>query len=386
MKVLEALCVTAAIAFIIRSVNVALGSKETIGQSDLGSAPPNLSIIVPARNEERQIERCVRSLLAQNYPNFEIIVVDDRSADRTAEIVERLAHSNARLRVLRGEPLPKGWVGKPWALQQGSGVASGEWLLFTDADTLHSPACAKSAVAYAMQTGTSALSVLPLQRFETGAERVVLPTILWMIAFAVGSLESINDPKRVDSAIFNGQFLLFERAAYEALGGHEAVRDCIAEDYGFARIVKRDGRFRSRLAGAADLVSTRMYRSFGEIWNGFSKNLYVAADDAPAWAAVGAVMLAAISPLPQLLFLHALLKRDRASVVRLAVTMIATALAAEAGMRRSRFPRGSGAFFPAGTAVMLGIFANSMLQHHRGGVTWRGRSYPKRTARPGSQT
>ena len=385
MTPLDCLCEAAAIAFAIRSLTVARGSNERIEPVGPHALLPMLSIIVPARNEERQIEACVRSLLAQNYPNFEVVVVDDRSMDRTGAIMNAMGESDPRLIVVQGEALPRGWVGKPWALHQGARRARGAWLLFTDADPVHEALASSSAVCYAMRTGTRVLSLLPLQRFETAAERVVLPTILWMIAFAVGSLDAINDPHRLHAAIFNGQFLLFERGAYEALGGHQAVHDCIAEDYEFARIVKRDGRFRSRLA-AGGMVSTRMYRSFSEIWNGFSKNLYVAAHDAPGWALVGTVLLAALSPLPQILFARAVLRRKYVRAWRLAATMGLTAAAAEAGMRHSRFPRGSGAYFPIGAAAMLAIFINSFVQHRTGRVSWRGRSYSKRTGGTGSQT
>jgi chlorobactene glucosyltransferase len=380
VEFLEGLSILAGIAFVVRGLNVALRSTERLESREPDEQMPFLSIIVPARNEERQIEHCLRSLLAQRYPSFEVIAVDDRSTDSTSEILENIAMNHARLRVVRGKPLPEGWIGKPWALAQGANAARGAWLLFTDADTVHEPLAAASAVNYALQSQTSVLSLLTGQRFETPAERIVLPTILWMIAFAVGSLEAINDPKRIDAAIFNGQFVLFEREAYNALGGHATVHDCIAEDYEFARIIKRDGRFRSRLVGAAQLVSTRMYRSFPEIWNGFSKNLYIAARDAPGRALAGIVTLGALSPLPEYLLSQAIVKRRYRKALRMASVIAATAAAAEAGMRRSRFPRGSGAFFPVGAATMLAIFLNSARLHRTGRVTWRGRTYPRRTA------
>lgn len=380
VKTLEGITTVTAGAFIGRSITVALKSGEAIEVAEPDESLPRLSVIVPARNEERQIEQCVRSLLQQRYPDFEVIVVDDRSEDRTGEILARLAAEDARLKVVHGQALPEGWVGKPWALQQGAQASSGEWLLFTDADTCHEPLACASAVKYAQCKRADILSLLTTQRFETAAERAVLPTILWMIAFAVGSLEAINDPKRLDAAIFNGQYLLFDRRAYEALGGHGAVRDCIAEDYTFANIVKQDGRFRSRLVGASDLVYTRMYRSLREIWDGFSKNLYVAAENKPIEALIGTAALAALAPVPVALLLGSLAKGHYASAARMGAILAATSLAAEAGMRRSRFPRGSGAYFPLGLTAMLAIFLNSTLQHRSGRVSWRGREYPRRTA------
>ena len=366
-----------AAGFVARSLTVALRSGERLETLESASDLPFLSIVVPARNEERQIDICVRSLLAQRYPRFEVIVVDDGSTDKTREIVERLAREDFRLHVVCGEPLPDGWVGKPWALTQGMRQARGEWLLFTDADTQHEPPACASAVHYALQRNLSFLSLLPTQRFETPAERVLLPTILWMIAFGIGSLDAINDPKRLDAAIFNGQYLLCERAAFEAIGGHERVRGSVAEDFDLARLVKADGRFRSMLVGANDLVFTRMYRSLREIWDGFSKNLYVGLKDDPARAVVALVMLAAVSPLPEIALVRALAKRRCRSALTLAASIAATAAAAEFGMRRSRFPRGSGLFFPIGAAAMLGIFVNSAFQHRTGRVHWRGRRYTR---------
>lgn len=331
-------------------------------------------MIVPARNEERQIEQCIRSLLSQRYPRFEVVVVDDRSTDRTPEILDALAAQDSRLRAIRGEALPDGWVGKPWALAQGARAARGAWLLFTDADTQHHPLASSSAMRYALAKDAKFLSLLPTQRFETSAERVFLPTILWMIAFGIGSLDAINDPKRLDAAIFNGQYILCERSALETIGGHERVRAGIAEDYDLARIVKRDGRFRSLLVGANDLVFTRMYRSFAEIWNGFSKNLYLGVRERPWQLPLALVMLAAISPLPELALLRAVKRRDYRTIAAMVTAIASTAAAAEFGMRRSRFPKGSGLFFPIGAAAMLAILVNSAIAHRTGKVHWRGRN------------
>jgi chlorobactene glucosyltransferase len=334
-----------------------------------------LSIIVPARNEERQIAQCVESLLAQRYPHFEVIAVNDRSDDRTGAILAEIAAKDPRLIVVHGDALPEGWIGKPWALAQGTRIAGGEWLIFTDADTTHAPLAAASAIAYAREHGAHAVSLLPAQRFGSPAELAVLPTILWMIAFSVGSLEAINDRRCPDAAIFNGQYIAFERAAYDAIGGHAAVKNAIAEDYELARILKRDGRFVTRLAGASDLVQTRMYRSFAEIWHGFSKNLYAGARHEPLKVFLGALWLGALSPLPELLLLRALMRKRRRGVARMLAIIVATAAAAEFGMRRSHFPRGAGVFFPLGTATMLAIFLNSALSHSVGRVYWRGRIY-----------
>jgi chlorobactene glucosyltransferase len=375
VRLFRSLAVAAAAAFAVRSIRVALGSNERIDACEPAPDMPMLSIIVPARNEERQIAECVESLLAQRYPHFEVIAVNDRSDDRTGAILAEISARDPRLTVIHGEALPPGWIGKPWAIAQGARIARGEWLIFTDADTTHAPLAAASAIRYARDACAQAVSLLPVQRFESAAERVVLPSILWMIAFSVGSLDAINDRKRTDAAIFNGQYIAFLRSAYDAIGGHAAVKNAIAEDYELARLLKRDGRFITRLAGANGLVQTRMYRSFAEIWHGFGKNLYAGAQNEPLKVFLGALWLGALSPLPELLLLRALLRRRTRGVMRMLAVIAATSAAAEFGMRRSHFPRGSGLFFPIGTATMLGIFLNSALRHRAGRVVWRGRTY-----------
>ena len=376
VPVIGRFCGIAAAAFAVRSLVVTLRSNDRLRRCEPTGELPFLSIVVPARNEERQIETCVRSLLAQRYPQFELVVVDDRSTDKTGEILDRIAEQDLRLHVVRGEPLPDGWIGKPWALAQGARRARGAWLLFTDADTEHEPQACASAVQYACDRGLSFLSLLTTQRFETPAERMILPTILWMIAFGIGSLDAINDPKRVDAAIFNGQYILCERGPFESIGGHERVRASVAEDYDLARIVKRDGRFRSMLADADDLVYTRMYRSLREIWDGFGKNLYLGVREHPLQAIGAGLALASISPLPEIGLVRALARKRYKTAFALAASIAVTAAAAELGMRRSRFPRGSGLFFPIGTAAMLAILANSALAHRTGRVHWRGRNLP----------
>lgn len=371
----DKLAALAAAGFVTRTLNVTLRSNDRLETLEPLEDLPFLSIVVPARNEERQIEACVRSLLAQRYPNFEVIVVDDRSTDRTREILRRIAAQDFRLTIIDGDPLPAGWIGKPWALAQGAQRARGRWLLFTDADTEHAPLACASAVRYALGRCLSFLSLLTTQRFQSTAERVVLPTILFMIAFGIGSLDAINDPKRTDAAIFNGQYLLCERAAFEAIGGHERVRGSIAEDYDLARIVKADGRFRSMLVDANDLVHTRMYRSLREIWDGFSKNLYLGVKDQPLHGLGALLALAAISPLPEIALARSLTKRRYKRAIAAAASIALTAVAAEAAMRRFRFPRGLGAFFPIGASAMLAIFLNSAVLYHTGRIRWRDRTY-----------
>lgn len=364
------------LVFALRSLDVFLRSGARVELREPDPALPALSIIVPARNEERQIERCVRSLLAQRYPDFEVIVVDDCSYDGTHAILDRLARDHDRLKVIDGLPLAEGWIGKSWALTQGADAARGAWMLFTDADTEHEPPAAASAVRCALDRDYDVVSLLTDQQTIGVAERVFLPTILFTIVLAIGALDDVNDPRKPDVAIFNGQYILVSRDAYRAIGGHSAVRAEIAEDLELARRFKRDGRFRIFLAGANGLVRTRMYHSFGEIWDGFVKNFGLGARGHASQAVAGVALLGCVSPLSPIALLWLLASRAWVGAAILLSSMILTVAIVELGLRRMRFRRGSGLGLPVGVCVVLAIFATSLLRMLSGrGVEWRGRRY-----------
>jgi chlorobactene glucosyltransferase len=376
LATLTALLVAANLVFAAQELNVILRSRTSVRAREPTGDLPSLSIIVPARNEERQIERCVRSLLATRHPNFEVIAVDDQSADATGEILKRIAAREPRLALLAGAPLPAGWVGKPWALTQGARVARGEWLLFTDADTEHHPLAASSALRFAIDRGYGVVSLLTDQETVGAAERVFLPTILFVILLGIGALDDINDPRKRDTAIFNGQYVLASREAYRAIGGHAAVRGAVAEDLELARLFKRDGRFRTFLAGGSALVRTRMYRSFAEIWRGFLKNFALGARGHSARALAGVTLLACVSPFSPILLLVLVVDRAWIAAGALALAMAVVIAIAESGLRDMRFRAGSGFFIPLGLALTLAIFSASLFLICTGrGVQWRGRRY-----------
>lgn len=371
----HAVAVTA-LGYAVRSLALGRG-LQTVPRVDALPGAPLVSIVVPARNEERNVEGCVRSLVAQHGIEVEVIVVDDASTDRTREILARLAAEFPNLRVVNGAPLPPGWAGKPWACAQGARVAKGGWLLFTDADSRHAPEAAASTLAFALAAGVDALTIMTHQELGSFAERALLPSILGLILFASGSVAELNDPAQPEHALANGQFILVERRAYDALGGHDALRGAIVEDLTFARNLKADGRFRLLLADGCDLVRVRMYRSFAELWSGFTKNVYLGARGDLAGIAGGVALCLALSVAPPLLVLDALrCKRPRA-----AAEAAAAALAVVAVARRNApfggFPRGAAWFAPLGIAAFAAIAVNSTFQALLGrGVEWRGRRYP----------
>lgn len=230
-----------------------------------------VSVLIPARDEEASIAGAVRSVAAQQGV-LEILVVDDQSQDRTGEILAELQREIPCLRTMRVESLPEGWMGKSHALWQAASEARGEWLLFADADTEHRPGSLATLRARAESEKADLLSVSPGQRTETWWEKAVIPLVYVHLA-RLYRFEEVSDP-RSPAAAANGQYLLIRREAYERAGGHAAVRSEILEDVELARRVKAAGSRLVFLPGAA-WVETRMYRSFGAMWRGWKKNAYL---------------------------------------------------------------------------------------------------------------
>jgi len=227
-----------------------------------------VSVIVPARNEAVNIEACIRSILATLYGPLELIVVDDRSTDGTAAIVERLA----AVRLVRGAELPPGWFGKQWALVQGYRQARGELLLFVDADTRHHPELIPRAVRALTAERVALVSVVSRQEMVTFWERLVQPHVFVALAARVGDLRRINRTRVEWDAIANGQFILTTRSAYETVGTHEAVRESVVEDLALAQAYVRH-HLDIFLTHGEQYMVTRMYRSLAGIVEGWTKNL-----------------------------------------------------------------------------------------------------------------
>ncbi len=229
-----------------------------------------VSAIIPARNEEASIARAVESV-AMQFEVGEVIVVNDQSTDRTGAILAELSTRIPKLRVIEAGPLPTGWIGKNHAASVGAAAAQGDWLLFTDADTYHYFGSTRRALSDAVDHDAVLVSYSPEQEMETWWERALIPFVYCRLA-ARFSFAQVNDPKRPEAAA-NGQFLLVLRDAYEAVGGHAAVAQEILEDVALARLVKRNG-YGIYFTAPMGVVRTRMYRSFGAMWEGWTKNLY----------------------------------------------------------------------------------------------------------------
>lgn len=234
---------------------------------------PLISMIVPARNEAENITTCMSTLLDTQYPNWELIVVDDASVDGTADIVRAIAaRSKGCVQLIDGQALPPGWLGKSWACWQGYQAAQGSVLLFTDADTRHHQQLLGHAVSALRANNADLATVLPRQLMVGFWERIVLPHVFVAIMLRFHDVKRIADARSPRDVIANGQFMMFTREGYEKIGGHESVRGNVVEDLRLAqRVVEEGGKV---YAGhAEDLMETRMYRSLRGIIEGWSKNL-----------------------------------------------------------------------------------------------------------------
>ena len=344
---------------------------------------PLISVCVPARNEERNIRACVESILGQDYPNLEVTVLDDRSTDATLEILRQLSAQDSRLKVIAGSDLPEGWAGKPHALFQASATARGVWLCFVDADTFLSPGTLSSCYTKAVETKADMFTIMTFQILGSFWEKVVMPIV--MTALSVGfSPRKVNDPNSKD-AIANGQFILIKHSVYDALGGHESVRDQIVEDKAIAEQVKWNG-YRLIVANGYSVARTRMYTSLPEMWEGWTKNIYLGLSDRPSLMILGvfgaflALIAALILPLWPLFgvlwyargggFLALTVVTE--SLILWAIIIQARARVA-AGMGISR---GYALTLPLGAAVFAAMMFTSAWKVLSGrGITWKGRMY-----------
>src|SRR5579863_6018103 len=263
-----------------------MAAAETItgpASKEQTNGAPVVSVIIPARNEEACLGGCLESLVAQTGVAFEIVVVDDHSTDRTREI----AASFPNVRVIEAGPLPDGWTGKNNAVTTGARHARGQWLLFTDADTVHSPGSIAHALGEAEQDAAELLSYSPEQIAVSFWEMATLPVVFAELARQY-SPSKVSDPASPIAAA-NGQYILIRRETYEAVGGHAAVASDILEDVALARAVKSSGR-RIRFRYAADKVRTRMYRNYAQLRDGWTKNLALLFPN-PGWLAVKSLLL-----------------------------------------------------------------------------------------------
>jgi glycosyltransferase involved in cell wall biosynthesis len=332
-----------------------------------------ISAIVPARNEELNIAACARSL-ARQAQIVEIIVVNDQSNDGTAAVLEALRAEIPILRIIEARELPAGWVGKNHAAWLGAAEARGEWLLFTDADVTHLDGSAARALADAERAGATLVSYSPDQEMRTWGERALMPFVFVRLA-ARFSYEAVSDPRSAAAAA-NGQYLMIRREAYIAIGGHAAVRGEVLEDVALARRVKESGR-KIYFARGAGIARTRMYRGFGEVWRGWTKNLYplIGGMTGAAWETARVALWASLT-------LVGMARSDRALMVAGLLLFAAEHIAYAWQLRRNRYPLSGILYFMPAALVYAAVVWQSAATHRRGSVEWKGRVYP--VPRPGA--
>lgn len=348
--------------------------------------PPLISVCIPARNEERNIRACVEAVLSQDYPNLEVIVLDDRSTDSTHEILVSIRSATRpadKLHIIDGSDLPSGWAGKPHALYQASASARGDWLCFIDADTFLEPSVISSTYAKALETQADMFTIMTFQILGSFWERTVMPLV--MTALSVGfSPRKVNDPTTKD-AIANGQFILIKRSVYDAIGGHESVKDSIVEDKAISQQVKWNG-YRLVVADGRQVAKTRMYTSLPEMWEGWTKNIYLGLRDQAgllwlrAFGAFLAFMASVFLPLWPLLGTIWLL--NGGGWMATAVLLEALALWVYLVYMRAKVAKtmNISPAYALTTPLGAGVFGAMMLTSawrvvSRKGVTWKGRTY-----------
>ncbi len=338
--------------------------------SDPGSGRPVVSVIVPARNEEACLGACLESLVSQTGVNFEIIVVDDGSIDRT----RRIAQSFAGVHVIDAGPLPPGWTGKNNAMAAGTKQARGEWLLFTDADTVHRPGSLARALAEANQQGAALLSYSPEQEVHGFWEKAVMPVIFAELA-ATYPPAKVNDPASPIAAA-NGQYLLISREAYDAVGGHAKIASDLLEDVAMARLVKSSGR-KIFFRYGGDAVRTRMYRNFAQLREGWAKNLVLLFPSPVRLAVLWLTEFVLIVGSATAAITAGLRGRWQPAAAAAILAMVLYAFLLKR-IRKAHFPWDANSLALIGLPLFSYLLLRSIVLYKRGRVVWRGRTYPSR--------
>ena len=355
-------------------------SKHLDGESDSAPAnPPRVSAIVPARNEERNIARCLSSLLASSYPDFEVIMVNDHSTDRTGDIARRIAATDSRLTVLENPDLPSDWFGKQWACQNGADIATGEILIFVDADTEAAPDLVIRSVNGMLRTQADFYTVLGRQEMVTFWERLLQMQVFIILMTRFGGTEIINGARNASAKIANGQYLMVRRATYDEFGGHGLVRGYVAEDLMLAQRYFELGR-KTVVVMGLDQLSTRMYTSLAELIGGWRKNLFAGGRHSMPLGG----RIAALAPLllpvpflmqliPVLLLFAGLLFHSSPLTIWAAATTAITLASWLWYYHAAGLPPYYALLYPLGAAVMAYVAMSAVSRGSR--VEWKGREY-----------
>ncbi len=262
--------------FMLMSAWNSMGYRDVLPEPFIDRNHPFVSVIIPARNEVNNIKSCIDSLVSQDYPDYEIIVVDGGSTDGTCCLLDEYAEKYENFKWIPEKPLPKDWVGKSYACWLGVDESNGDWLFFIDADTVHHKQMINSVVLEIQNYNLDFFSLMTGQKLGSFWENVILPDVfLWFgTKFPIRKVNS----QRSKIARATGQFIAIRKDVYGATKGHEAIKSKVVEDFAFSHLVKQSG-YRIKISGGRKIVTTRMYRDFQQILEGFSKNIYFAAGE-----------------------------------------------------------------------------------------------------------
>jgi chlorobactene glucosyltransferase len=378
--IFQVLVLIVLLAFALNLILNLIALKRPSKSAGLPDPAPFVSILVPARNEEANIGRCVDSLLAQDYPAFEVIVLDDNSTDNTAAVIAEIQQRDPRLRLINGKPLPPGWAGKPFACHQLASEAVGSWLLFIDADTVHQSFMLRGVMEMSVRGRLSLLSGLPRQLTSGFSQRIVMP-LMYFIILSWFPIWFLNKTGKPWPTMAIGQFMLFPKEAYWKVGGHAAVKTRIIEDVWFGvEIKKSGGRFVA--ADLSTVMSTDMYQSVETMSEGWGKWIYSVMSLSPialgaAFAAVYLFFLA-----PYFWLVHSFVLDSGPSDWKYVVLaqVIVLLLMRWAVDHRFKEPAGSFIFHPLGIIFLVLVAIYSAGRRAVGaGVAWKGRVYDGRS-------
>lgn len=340
---------------------------------------PKVSVILPARNEEEFIEKCLDSLLKQDYKNYEIIAVDDQSEDNTGNIIKKIAEKNSKVVYLSAKPKPEKWMGKNWACFEGFKKSTGELLLFTDADTKHSSKMISLAVSHLYSENLDALTVIPKMLCLDRWTKVTLPMLSTFLHTRFSALR-VNDPSK-KTGYFFGSFFIIKRDIYESAGTHEGVKNELVEDGALGKKVKELG-FKLKMVRGEHLFDAVWARDFTTLWHGL-KRLVIPLYLQSKKMAVGiffAVLFLLFMPFPILAYAAAFLNTSTSFSVLFSISAITTMLLYFAAVLESKKGLGLDAihalFGPVGSLVIVAGFGSGILQAtSNASVMWRGRTY-----------
>ena len=338
---------------------------------------PRCSVLVPARNEEANIGRCAGSLLDQDYPDFQVIVLDDNSTDRTWQILQDLAAEDTRLALIKGKPLPDDWLGKHWACSQLAEAADGELLVFVDADTYHEPGMLRGATSAMIAENTCLISALPRQIVVSWSELLSIPAFyLGMLCGVPLELTRLQRNPLLFAIL--GQFLIFRRDAYDAAGGYAAVRHNVVDDIAIGRRVHAMG-LKYKLLDGGGLVSCRMYRNFDQTWKGLTKSTFATFNFDPFFLILmyTLVLIFYVSP-PIVLGIGLSQPQIPLEITAMAgIAVVLNLVLWTVSNIRFHFPLYVVLFYPFSAIFMTVVAFASMILTMQGKALWKGRIMPK---------